>query len=163
MRLIGRGVLGRGQSPGRQGSLAPVPGSRLAVDCPARRRAVNDRGDDDAWNPVHPERSALRHRAQLQRPAPAGALYRRESEEVKIFLIGDAASCAKAGQKVPQGYYSIERMLKAVINKGGQVKACGTCSEARGIKGLPLLEGVVISSMAELAKWTVEANKVVTF
>jgi len=54
-------------------------------------------------------------------------------------------------------------MLKAVINKGGQVKACGTCSEARGIKGLPLLEGVVISSMAELAKWTVEANKVVTF
>jgi uncharacterized protein involved in oxidation of intracellular sulfur len=36
----------------------------------------------------------------------AGALSRREGEEVKIFLIGDAASCAKKDQKVPPGYCS---------------------------------------------------------
>ena len=36
----------------------------------------------------------------------AGALARREAEEVRVFLIGDAAACAKAGQKVPQGYYN---------------------------------------------------------
>jgi uncharacterized protein involved in oxidation of intracellular sulfur len=29
----------------------------------------------------------------------AGALSKREGEQVKIFLIGDAASCAKAGQQ----------------------------------------------------------------
>jgi uncharacterized protein involved in oxidation of intracellular sulfur len=33
----------------------------------------------------------------------AGSLARRAGEEVRVFLIGDAAACAKAGQKVPQG------------------------------------------------------------
>jgi len=105
-------------------------------------------GSEKAYN-------ALRLAITLQK-GHAGA-------DLRIFLMADAVTCALTNQATPQGYYSIERMLKAVINKGGQVKACGTCSEARGIKGLPLLEGVVISSMAELAKWTVEANKVVTF
>ncbi|HSR19118.1 MAG TPA: DsrE family protein [Ignavibacteriaceae bacterium] len=58
---------------------------------------------------------------------------------------------------------NIERMLKAVINKGGEVKACGTCSEARGVKNLPLVEGAEISNMIELTKWTAEADKVLTF
>jgi len=35
----------------------------------------------------------------------AGSLARLENHEVKVFLMGDAASCAKAGQKVPSGYY----------------------------------------------------------
>jgi uncharacterized protein involved in oxidation of intracellular sulfur len=54
-------------------------------------------------------------------------------------------------------------MLKAVLNKGGKVKACGSCTEARGIKNLPLIDGVEISNMPELAKWTMEADKVLTF
>lgn len=83
--------------------------------------------------------------------------------EVCIFLMADAVTCALPNQMTPQGYYNIERMLKAVINKGGQVKACGGCSEARGIKGLTLLEGVEISTMRQLVQWTVEADKVLTF
>lgn len=31
----------------------------------------------------------------------AGTLSKAEGEEVKVFLIGDAASCVKCGQKVP--------------------------------------------------------------
>ncbi|PJC64247.1 MAG: hypothetical protein CO021_05235 [Deltaproteobacteria bacterium CG_4_9_14_0_2_um_filter_42_21] len=34
----------------------------------------------------------------------AGALFKREGQELKVFLIGDAISCANKGQKVPQGY-----------------------------------------------------------
>ena len=34
--------------------------------------------------------------------------------EVHVFLIGDAAVCAKSGQKVPQGYYHIESFLKSL-------------------------------------------------
>jgi uncharacterized protein involved in oxidation of intracellular sulfur len=83
--------------------------------------------------------------------------------DVRIFLMADAVTCALPTQTTPQGYYNIERMLKAVINKGGQVKACGTCAEARGIKGLALLEGVEISTMSRLTQWTVEADKVLTF
>jgi uncharacterized protein involved in oxidation of intracellular sulfur len=34
------------------------------------------------------------------------SLAKRESQEVKVFLMGDAASCAKAGQSLPKGYYT---------------------------------------------------------
>ena len=54
-------------------------------------------------------------------------------------------------------------MLKSIIAKGGQVKACGSCAEARGLKPLPLIEGVEISTMSQLTTWVVEADKVVTF
>jgi uncharacterized protein involved in oxidation of intracellular sulfur len=86
-----------------------------------------------------------------------------ETVEVRIFLMADAVTCALPGQNTPQGYYNIERMLRAVLNKGGAVKACGTCAEARGLKGLTLIEGVEISTMSQLAAWTVEADKVITF
>lgn len=33
----------------------------------------------------------------------ARALLKHEGNEVKVFLLGDAALCAKTGQKVPQG------------------------------------------------------------
>ena len=83
--------------------------------------------------------------------------------EVRIFLMADAVIGALSGQTTPQGYYNVERMLKAVVNRGGQVKACGTCCEARGLKNVPLLEGVEISTMVQLCQWTVEADKVLTF
>jgi uncharacterized protein involved in oxidation of intracellular sulfur len=54
-------------------------------------------------------------------------------------------------------------MFKAVVNKGGQVKLCGTCSEARGIKDVTLLDGAELSTMSQLVAWTVESDKVLTF
>lgn len=86
-----------------------------------------------------------------------------EKVEVKIFLLADAVFCGLPGQKTPDGYYNIERMLKSVINRGGEVKSCGGCSEARGIAGLPFIEGVKLSNMKEFAQWTVECDKVLTF
>jgi len=35
----------------------------------------------------------------------AGALAGKDNQEIRIFLMADAISCAKAGQKVPEGYY----------------------------------------------------------
>lgn len=86
-----------------------------------------------------------------------------EGVEVRVFLMADAVTCGLPNQVTPQGYYNIERMLKAVINRGGQVKACGTCCDARGLKNVPLLEGVEVSTMSQLCQWTVEADKVLTF
>jgi uncharacterized protein involved in oxidation of intracellular sulfur len=83
--------------------------------------------------------------------------------DIQIFLMADAVMCALPDQSTPQGYYNIERMLKASINKGAQVKACGTCTDARGIAGLALIEGVEFSTMSQLVAWTVEADKVLTF
>jgi uncharacterized protein involved in oxidation of intracellular sulfur len=86
-----------------------------------------------------------------------------ESGVVRIFLMADAVTCALPNQNTPQGYYNIERMLCSVINKGAEVKTCGSCSEARGIKGLTLIEGVEISTMSQLCDWTVDSDRVITF
>ena len=83
--------------------------------------------------------------------------------EVRVFLMADAANCALANQNTPNGYYNIERMLKAVLTKGGKVKICGSCAEARGLKSVPLIEGTEISTMAELTKWIVDSDKVISF
>jgi len=83
--------------------------------------------------------------------------------EVRIFLMADAVTCALPNQLTPQGYYNIERMLRAVLNKGGLVKTCGTCSETRGIEGVKLIDGVEISTMYQLKDWVVESDRVLTF
>lgn len=93
----------------------------------------------------------------------AGALAKREGEEVRVFLMGDAAACAKAGQSVPQGYYNINRMVQAVILQRAAVGVCGSCMDARGIKEAELLEGTRRSSMEELADWAQWADKVLVF
>jgi uncharacterized protein involved in oxidation of intracellular sulfur len=92
----------------------------------------------------------------------AGTLAGRDGNEVKVFLIGDAASCAKSGQKVPEGYYNVQVMLNKVI-RSGEVGVCGTCMAARGIADTDLVEGSRKSTMAELAEWTQWADKVVVF
>ena len=93
----------------------------------------------------------------------AGSLSKLEGEEVKLFLIGDAAACAKAGQKVPEGFYNIQVMLGRVLRNRGEVGVCGTCMDARGITEAELVEGTHKSSLAELTTWTQWADKVIVF
>jgi uncharacterized protein involved in oxidation of intracellular sulfur len=93
----------------------------------------------------------------------AGSLAKREGEEVKVFLIGDASACAKAHQKVPQGYYNIEVMLKASARHGAEIGVCGTCMDARGIADAELAEGTERSTLEELTRWTQWADKALVF
>jgi uncharacterized protein involved in oxidation of intracellular sulfur len=93
----------------------------------------------------------------------ACSLAKRSGEEVDVFLIGDAAACAKSGQKVPQGYYNLELMLRLVTRQRGKVGVCGTCMDARGITEVELAEGCRRSTMEELTDWTQQANRVLVF
>ena len=93
----------------------------------------------------------------------AGALAKREGEQVRVFLMGDAAACAKAGQRVPNGYYKVENMLLAVAHKGGEIGVCGTCMDARGMADTDLVDGALRGTLAELSAWTVWADKVLVF
>ncbi len=93
----------------------------------------------------------------------AGHLAKREGEQLRLFLIGDAAACAKRNQKVPQGYYNVEVMLGAIMRRGGEVGVCGTCMEARGIADEDIASGARRSTMEELTDWTLWADRVVTF
>ena len=93
----------------------------------------------------------------------ARSLLKTGGAEVKVFLMGDAAACAKAGQKVPQGYYNIGDMLGTVLRAGAAVGVCGTCIDARGIAEAELVQGAHRSTMDELTAWTQWADKVVVF
>jgi uncharacterized protein involved in oxidation of intracellular sulfur len=93
----------------------------------------------------------------------AGSLAKREKEELKIFLLGDAASCAKKDQKVPQGYYNVEVMLRAVSRRGGVIGVCGTCMDARGITDAELADGTHRSTMEQLTDWTQWAESGLVF
>ena len=71
--------------------------------------------------------------------------------------------CAKAGQKTPEGFYNIERMLGRVLSAGGKVLLCGTCMDARGLAVDEITLGAARSSMDELAETTLAADKVLIF
>lgn len=92
----------------------------------------------------------------------AGALS-KAGEDVSVFLIGDAAACAKSGQRVPSGYYNLEVMLRAVSRNKGVIGVCGSCMDARGIGDDNLAAGARRSSMDELAEWTTKAQRVLVF
>ena len=77
--------------------------------------------------------------------------------------MGDAAACAKAGQKVAEGFYNIQLMLGRVVRNKAEVAACGTCMDARGITDLELSEGTRRGTLAELTSWTQWADKVIVF
>jgi uncharacterized protein involved in oxidation of intracellular sulfur len=94
----------------------------------------------------------------------AHALLKKDPQmEVSVFLMADSVVAAKAGQKTPDGYYNVERMLKRVLSGNGKVLLCGTCMEARGLDDTALMAGARRSTMDELAAATVEADKVLVF
>ncbi|MEX2241540.1 MAG: DsrE family protein [Burkholderiales bacterium] len=87
----------------------------------------------------------------------------KQAGAVRIFLMGDAAACAKTGQKVPQGYYNIADMLGAVTRRQGEVAVCGTCMDARGMTDAELVAGAQRGTMDQLTEWTAWAGKVLVF
>jgi uncharacterized protein involved in oxidation of intracellular sulfur len=90
-------------------------------------------------------------------------LAKRDGGEVRVFLMADAVSCAVAGQQTPNGYYNLERMLKAVIRRGAEVGLCSSCMDARGVHEEQLVAGARRSTLEELTDWTAWADKVITF
>ncbi len=93
----------------------------------------------------------------------AGALAKLGRDEIRLFLMGDAAPCAKSGHSVAQGYYNINRMLQVLTQGSVPVGVCGTCMDARGVASGELVDGARRSTLGELAEWTSWAEKVITF
>jgi len=92
------------------------------------------------------------------------AIAKKDPEaEMTVFLMADAVSSAKMGQKTPDGYYNLERTLKRFATGAHKLLLCGTCMDARGLAESDLIEGARRSSMDELAAATIEADRVLVF
>lgn len=99
--------------------------------------------------------NGLRLALALTKSEPAAA--------VTVFLMADAVAAARAGQKTPDGYYNVERMLRGMVAGKGQILLCGTCMDARGLIEADIMAGARRSTMNELATATVAADKVLVF
>lgn len=99
--------------------------------------------------------NALRTARQLQKDY--------DNSEIRMYLLADGAFCALPNENMPAGIYNIAQMMADVIKKGGKVKMCTSCGEARGLKEMKLLEGVEWSSLKNLTAWIAESEKVLTY
>ena len=108
-------------------------------------------------------RAAVAHRA--------AALMDRPDPRCRVGLPGghvepherDAVAAGKTGQKTPEGYYNVERMLKRFATGNHRILLCGTCMDTRGLTDADLVDGAARSSMDALATATVAADKVLVF
>lgn len=85
-----------------------------------------------------------------------------DKPEIKVFLMSDATVVGLPNQRDGAGT-GLQIMVEHLVADGVTVKLCRTCALARGLAELTLIAGVEIGTLPELADWTLEAEKVITF
>jgi uncharacterized protein involved in oxidation of intracellular sulfur len=45
-------------------------------------------------------------------------LAKRPEASIRVFMTGDGVGCALGGQKTPNGYYNVERMMASLARHG---------------------------------------------
>ena len=95
----------------------------------------------------------------------ATALTGQESERVdlRLFFMSDAVPVGLPGQASAEAGGGLQQMLEALLERGVEIRLCRTCALARGIAETPLIAGVEIGTLPELAQWTIDADKVISF
>ncbi len=88
-----------------------------------------------------------------------------QGQRVRLFLMNDSVDLARDVCKPPEHYdQDLSQMLKDLIARGVLVQVCGTCMARCGIyKNHPYFEGAESSTMAALAEWVADSEKVLTF
>ncbi len=85
-----------------------------------------------------------------------------EKPEVRLFLMSDATVVGLPNQVDGSGN-GLQGMIEELVSEGVTIKLCRTCALARGLADLPLIPGVSIGTLPELAEWTLAADKIITF
>jgi len=83
--------------------------------------------------------------------------------KVNVFLLEDGVTVAKKGQRPPEGYYNLEKMLAQLVQNGARVRACTTCLQARGLSQNDLVPGVEVGKLLDLVEWIRESKSVLSF
>ncbi|PKP07240.1 MAG: DsrE family protein [Bacteroidetes bacterium HGW-Bacteroidetes-5] len=81
---------------------------------------------------------------------------KKQGHEVKVFLMGEAVEC----EGLTHEKYNVDEQLKAFVNVGGEILACGTCLKSRQLNET---ETCPISTMFDCVNLVVWADKTVTF
>jgi len=95
----------------------------------------------------------------------ATALIHQEQERVdlSVFMMSDAVTVGLPNQPAAEAGGGLQQMIEGLVDGGATVRLCRTCAVARGVADLPLIAGVAIGTLTELAAVAIEADKVITF
>ena len=85
-----------------------------------------------------------------------GVYSRKESDEVKVFLLGKGVECETRDTE----RFKVSEQIKIFSDNGGKVYACGSCLKMRNAEGSELCP---ISTMKDLYQIIKESDKVITF
>jgi uncharacterized protein involved in oxidation of intracellular sulfur len=85
-----------------------------------------------------------------------------DTPTVRVFLMSDATVLGLPNQVDGAGK-GLQTMVEELVAHDVPIRVCRTCALARGIAELPLIPGVSIGTLGELARATLEADKVITF
>lgn len=92
----------------------------------------------------------------------ANLLEQHDNAKANLFLMSDAVTAALPKQQPAEGYH-IQQLIEILVAQGAEIKLCKTCTDARGMTDMPLIEGTSIGTLIELSAWTMNADKVLTF
>ena len=91
------------------------------------------------------------------------ALQEVETVDLRIFMMSDAVTVGLPNQTTAESGGGLQQMLQDLIQHGAKIRLCRTCALTRGMAELPLITGVSIGTLPELAEWTLAADKVISF
>ncbi len=88
-----------------------------------------------------------------------------DQQELRLFLMNDAVDLARESCQKPANYdQDLVLRLKELIQKGAEVKVCGSCMSRCGIhKNQAYFEGAEQSTMKQLASWVRDSDRVISF
>lgn len=81
---------------------------------------------------------------------------------IRVFLMSDATVLGLPNQIDGTGN-GLQGMVEQLVAQGVDIRLCRTCALARGLGELPLIPGLAIGTLVELAEATLAADKVITF
>ncbi len=84
------------------------------------------------------------------------ATAKANEHEVKVFLMGEAVEC----ENLSHNRFDVAGQLKAFVNGGGEILACGTCLKSRQMEGSDMCPTSTMIDCVNMVEW---ADKVVTF
>jgi uncharacterized protein involved in oxidation of intracellular sulfur len=85
-----------------------------------------------------------------------GVFARKRGDAVKIFLLAKGVEC----ESLDTEKFRVTEQIKALVDGGGEIFACGTCLKARQSQGSELCP---LSTMQDLYNIVTECDRVLTF
>ena len=80
----------------------------------------------------------------------------QQKHDVKMFLMGEAVEC----EGLTHDKFNVDEQLKLFVDKGGEIKACGTCLKSRKLEST---DSCPLSTMNDCIDMAVWADRVLTF